>query len=98
MITYRPESRAAQDGNRCRRLATGRRWDWRGPAAVSDQIRFPFRSGNLGGGKEMVANEFGIGRHGKRLRGLPYKAYSAPQQSQEFSGRSARAAVNHARA
>lgn len=35
MITYRPESRAAQDGNRCRRLATGRRWDWRGPAAAS---------------------------------------------------------------
>ena len=69
-----------------------------GVAAMGGEIRFPFRGGKLGGGKEMVTNQFGIGRHGKSLRGLPYKAYSAPEPSQESSGRSARAAVNHARA
>jgi hypothetical protein len=33
-------------------------------------IRFPLRRKKLGGGKEMVTNEFRTGRHGKWLRSL----------------------------
>ena len=52
-----------------------------------------------GGGKEMVTNELGIGWHGKGLLGLyPTTWQSAPEKSQKSFGRSARAAVNHARA
>ena len=46
----------------------------------------------------VVTNQSGIDRHGRSLRSLPYKAYSTPQLSQELSARSARAAVNQARA
>ena len=86
------------------RLVMGRQQTFnRGPqlavaTTVGGEICSPFRGGNLGGGKELVTNKFGIGRHDKSLRGLPYKAHTALEKSQESSGRSARAAVNHARA
>ena len=47
-------------------------------------IRFPLRRKKLGGGKEMVTNEFRIGRHGKCLRCLPYKHQSVRIERKMF--------------